>query len=334
MSWEEINENLMDYQQMRAKQEAARSSTRAANELAALRAEQQRELALPQCIHCGGRIQPNFSICQHCRNPLGWVRGVACIPGTEEEVLALFIAEDKRQQLQNSQELVEFRENRLNQWWIATLFILVPIELFAIAGLFLSNPPFHPGWLIFCVGTTMGLLIYIFGWVGAIRVLQEAKQAHQDLVRQQREEAALIRKATANHSDTNSPLLMSNPAASQNHNSHGNRLDNANGNKCWMRRGTQVKGPVEKEQLIKMIKEQAKIEKGDLFAYSPNGPWLTYQEFFQLSTRTAKGEKPTVLASNATKITCPTCQKILTTSNSNIGKLIKCPSCNTKLKVT
>jgi hypothetical protein len=330
MSWDDINEDLGNLNMMRAQQEAARSADRAANELAAMRAEQAREMALPQCPYCGGRIQPNFSLCQHCRNELGWVRGVACIPGTEQEVLALFIAEDKRQALEDAKNFVKFRESRLRGWWIATLFLLLPLDLLAITGLLVSNDSGRAGWLVFCGAITIGLLFYIVGWINAVSILKDAKRAFTKLTKDSKNESIPHRNLQMNPPDIGTMHDNRTFADYQDGRSTDIRLVEGATKKCWIKRGSQVKGPLEIQKIVEMIAKGGSLEIDDRFASSPNGPWITYQELIdktKLQTTSAGSMKP---IEHAKQINCPRCSKALRLSDSNVGKILKCHKCDTK----
>ncbi len=69
-------------------------------ELRALRTEltaaRNRQVKLPQCPACGGRLEGHFRKCMHCASDIAWVEGVPCEPGKEPEVLAML--EKKREQ--------------------------------------------------------------------------------------------------------------------------------------------------------------------------------------------------------------------------------------------
>ena len=54
--------------------------------LAQQQAEQARQLALPPCPYCHGKLEGTPELCRHCRSNLSWVEGYPCKPGTEGEL--------------------------------------------------------------------------------------------------------------------------------------------------------------------------------------------------------------------------------------------------------
>jgi len=54
--------------------------------LAQQQAEQARQLALPPCPYCYGKLEGTPELCRHCRSNLSWVEGYPCKPGTEREL--------------------------------------------------------------------------------------------------------------------------------------------------------------------------------------------------------------------------------------------------------
>jgi hypothetical protein len=54
--------------------------------LAQQQAEQARQLALPPCPYCHGKIEGTPELCRHCRSNLSWVEGYPCKPGMEREL--------------------------------------------------------------------------------------------------------------------------------------------------------------------------------------------------------------------------------------------------------
>ena len=54
--------------------------------LAQQQAEQARQLALPPCPYCHGKLEGTPELCRHCRSNLSWVEGYPCKPGMEREL--------------------------------------------------------------------------------------------------------------------------------------------------------------------------------------------------------------------------------------------------------
>lgn len=54
--------------------------------LAQQQAEQARQLTLPPCPYCHGKLEGTPELCRHCRSNLSWVEGYPCKPGMEREL--------------------------------------------------------------------------------------------------------------------------------------------------------------------------------------------------------------------------------------------------------
>jgi hypothetical protein len=50
-----------------------------------------------QCPWCGGGLAGEFEKCQNCGSNISWVRGFPCKPGSEKQILGLFIQNDEIQ---------------------------------------------------------------------------------------------------------------------------------------------------------------------------------------------------------------------------------------------
>ena len=66
--------------------------------LAQQQAEQARQLALPPCPYCHGKLEGTPELCRHCRSNLSWVEGYPCKPGMEREL---------KKQIDEAQRLAE-----------------------------------------------------------------------------------------------------------------------------------------------------------------------------------------------------------------------------------
>ena len=73
--------------------------------LAQQQAEQARQVALPPCPYCYGKLEGTPELCRHCRSNLSWVEGYPCKPGTERELKKKI--DETRRLIDETQRLLE-----------------------------------------------------------------------------------------------------------------------------------------------------------------------------------------------------------------------------------
>ena len=73
--------------------------------LAQQQAEQARQLALPPCPYCHGKLEGTPELCRHCRSNLSWVEGYPCKPGMERELKKKI--DETRRLIDETQRLLE-----------------------------------------------------------------------------------------------------------------------------------------------------------------------------------------------------------------------------------
>lgn len=78
--------------------------------LAQQQAEQARQLALPPCPYCYGKLEGTPELCRHCRSNLSWVEGYPCKPGTERELKKKI--DETRRLIDETQRLLEEEETK------------------------------------------------------------------------------------------------------------------------------------------------------------------------------------------------------------------------------
>jgi hypothetical protein len=74
--------------------------------LAQQQAEQARQLALPPCPYCYGKLEGTPELCRHCRSNLSWVEGYPCKPGTEREL---------KKKIDETRRLIDETQRRLEE---------------------------------------------------------------------------------------------------------------------------------------------------------------------------------------------------------------------------
>ena len=81
--------------------------------LAQQQAEQARQLALPPCPYCYGKLEGTPELCRHCRSNLSWVEGYPCKPGTERELKKQI--DETRRLFDETRRLLEEEETKAKE---------------------------------------------------------------------------------------------------------------------------------------------------------------------------------------------------------------------------
>lgn len=108
--------------------------------LAQQQAEQARQLALPPCPYCYGKLEGTPELCRHCRSNLSWVEGYPCKPGMERELKKKI--DETRRLLEEEETKKEARikaecdaneaEEMVNYWMRVVNFIVFTIIVVVI----------------------------------------------------------------------------------------------------------------------------------------------------------------------------------------------------------